>query len=124
MSDIYVKGFLRGMEKELQKTDVHYRSLDGTGNFNWRFVFKFEYQPSDDAIVVKQKTHFYSLGKEEVRLPPILTLQVWDNDIFSRDDYIGSLELHLSRLLAPFKKSKEVTVDACDKAVRRRVMEL
>ena len=37
MSDIYVKGWLKGHDKK-QKTDVHYRSLNGDGNFNWRFV--------------------------------------------------------------------------------------
>ena len=35
MSDIYVKGWLKGQDKK-QKTDVHYRSLNGDGNFNWR----------------------------------------------------------------------------------------
>ena len=35
MSDIYVKGWLKGQEKK-QRTDVHYRSLNGEGNFNWR----------------------------------------------------------------------------------------
>lgn len=34
-SDIYVKGRLKGPEDE-QSTDVHYRSLTGEGNFNWR----------------------------------------------------------------------------------------
>ena len=35
MSDIYVKGWLKGQDKK-QRTDVHYRSLNGEGNFNWR----------------------------------------------------------------------------------------
>ena len=36
MSDIYVKGWLKGQDKK-QRTDVHYRSLNGEGNFNWRY---------------------------------------------------------------------------------------
>lgn len=28
MSDIYVKGWLTGMESDVQKTDVHYRLVD------------------------------------------------------------------------------------------------
>lgn len=31
MSDIYVKGWIPGNEENKQKTDVHYRSLDGEG---------------------------------------------------------------------------------------------
>ena len=80
--------WLRG-EDETQKTDVHYRSMDGEGNFNWRFVFPVEYLPAENVMVVKKKEHFYSLTKTERHLPPILTMQVWDNDLFNPDDFIG-----------------------------------
>jgi len=46
--------WLRGMD-ETQKTDVHYRSMDGEGNFNWRFVYPFEYIPSEQVMVVSKK---------------------------------------------------------------------
>ena len=54
MSDIYVKGWMAGID-EHQETDVHYRSLDGEGNFNWRFVFPFEYLPAEESLVVRRK---------------------------------------------------------------------
>ena len=40
-------------------------------------------------MVIRKKQHFYSLTKTEVHVPPRLTLQVWDNDLFSPDDFIG-----------------------------------
>lgn len=74
-SDIYIKGYLRalsvrrtgdiltsgltrprrlslcswlkGLEDDRQETDVHYNSLTGEGNFNWRFVFPFSYLPAE-----------------------------------------------------------------------------
>ena len=46
--------WLQGQDKT-QKTDVHYRSLDGEGNFNWRFVFEFDYLPSEHVMVIKKK---------------------------------------------------------------------
>ena len=46
--------WLRG-DDEVQKTDVHYRSMDGEGNFNWRFVFPFEYIPPEQVMVIKKK---------------------------------------------------------------------
>lgn len=75
MSDIYVKGWIAGID-EKQETDVHYRSLDGEGNFNWRFIFPFSYLPAENTMVVKQKEHFWSLDETELHLPPNLVMQV------------------------------------------------
>ncbi len=41
------------------------------------------------VMVVKKKAHFYSLSKTKLELPPRLTMQVWDNDKFSPDEFIG-----------------------------------
>ena len=81
--------WIRGMDDSAQKTDVHYRSVDGEGNFNWRFVFPFEYIKAENAVVVKKKAHLYSLTKKEVRLLPKLTMQIWDSDPFTPNDFIG-----------------------------------
>lgn len=35
------------------------------------------------------KEHFWSLDKTESKVPPHLVLQIWDNDKFSFDDYLG-----------------------------------
>lgn len=43
------------MEEDKQRTDVHYRSLDGDGNFNWRFVFEFDYLPAEQLCLVSKK---------------------------------------------------------------------
>ena len=83
MSDIYVKGWLQGLEDDKQKTDVHYRSLDGDGNFNWRFTFDFNYLPAEQNIVVKKKEHLWSLDETETKTTPVFTIQIWDNDKFS-----------------------------------------
>ena len=84
----HTHSWIRGQD-DTQKTDVHYRSMDGEGNFNWRFVFPFEYLPPEQVVVIKKKQHFYSLSKTEVHVHPRLTMQVWDNDLFSPDDFIG-----------------------------------
>lgn len=33
--------------------------------------------------------HFWNLDKTEFRIPPKLMIQIWDNDKFSLDDYLG-----------------------------------
>uniref|UniRef100_A0A3P8PUD8 C2 domain-containing protein n=1 Tax=Astatotilapia calliptera TaxID=8154 RepID=A0A3P8PUD8_ASTCA len=114
MSDIYVKGWMPGMEEDKQKTDVHYRSLDGDGNFNWRFVFGLDYLPAEQLCLVSKKEHFWSLDKTEFRIPPKLIVQIWDNDKFSLDDYLGTVELDLRNLVAPAKTPEKCSLDMMD----------
>lgn len=52
---ICIHRWMPGMEDDKQKTDVHYRSLDGDGNFNWRYVFGFDYLPAEQLCLVSRK---------------------------------------------------------------------
>uniref|UniRef100_A0A8C3B0U1 Myoferlin n=1 Tax=Cyclopterus lumpus TaxID=8103 RepID=A0A8C3B0U1_CYCLU len=114
MSDVYVKGWMPGMEENKQKTDVHYRSLDGDGNFNWRLIFDFEYLPAEQLCLVSKKEQFWSLDNTEFRIPPKLIVQIWDNDKFSLDDYLGTLELDLRNLVAPAKTPEKCSLKMMD----------
>lgn len=109
MSDIYVKGWIAGID-DSQKTDVHYRSLDGEGNFNWRFVFPFMFLAAEKVLVVRKKEHFWSLDETEERVPPRLVIQIWDNDKFSADDFLGQLELNLNRMPKPAKSARRCSL--------------
>ena len=82
-TDIYVKGWLQGLEEHSQKTDVHYRSSDGEGQFNWRLMFDFDYLAAEKNLVITRKEHFWSLDETEMKISPILNIQIWDNDKFS-----------------------------------------
>uniref|UniRef100_A0A671K7F8 C2 domain-containing protein n=1 Tax=Sinocyclocheilus anshuiensis TaxID=1608454 RepID=A0A671K7F8_9TELE len=94
-SDIYVKGWLKGLEDDSQETDVHYNSLTGEGNFNWRFVFPFNYLPAEKVVVVQKRESILSLDKTEQKIPAVLVMQVWDFERLSSDDFLGSVELDL-----------------------------
>lgn len=109
MSDIYVQGWMGGLDAK-QKTDVHYRSLDGDGNFNWRMVFPFDYQIAEQNLIVKKKEHFWSLDTTEIKTTPKLITQIWDNDKFSKDDFLGHLELNLNAMPLPAKRSRSCTL--------------
>uniref|UniRef100_A0A8C5QFH1 Dysferlin n=1 Tax=Leptobrachium leishanense TaxID=445787 RepID=A0A8C5QFH1_9ANUR len=117
MSDIYVKGWLMGHEDNKQKTDVHYRSMGGEGNFNWRFVFPFDYLPAEQACVVSKRQHFWSKDKTENKISPHLVFQIWDNDKFSFDDYLGSIQLNLNQMPRPAKTAEKCHLDLLDESV-------
>ncbi|XP_077384701.1 fer-1-like protein 4 isoform X2 [Festucalex cinctus] len=108
-SDIYVKGWIRGLETDKQETDVHFNSLTGEGNFNWRFVFRFDYLPTEKEVVYKRKESFFSLEESEFRQPAVLTLQIWDYDRISANDFLGSLDLRLSDMIRGAKSSGKCT---------------
>jgi len=97
-SDVYVVGWISGIDK-LQKTDVHFRSMDGEALFNWRFVFPFEYVSADGKVIVGDR-----------RLPLRLHLTLMDYDTFTKDDILGSATLDLRRLERPSGSEVE-TVD-------------
>ncbi|XP_069567394.1 fer-1-like protein 4 [Brachyistius frenatus] len=110
-SDIYVKGWIKGLEGDKQETDVHFNSLTGEGNFNWRFVFRFDYLPTEKEIVFKKKESIFSLEESEFRQPAVMTLQVWDYDRIAANDFLGSIEFRLSDMVRPAKTSGKCTIE-------------
>ncbi|KAK0180464.1 hypothetical protein PV327_006103 [Microctonus hyperodae] len=107
-SDIYVKGWI--LHDDYQSTDIHYNSLTGEGNFNWRFIFHFTYAKSENFIIVHKKLFALSVDETEQKLPCKLHLQVWDSDHFSPDDYLGSLTIDLSCMPRGSANSKNCTL--------------
>ncbi|CAF1070662.1 unnamed protein product [Brachionus calyciflorus] len=108
-SDIYVKAFLCDQEKDYQSTDVHYNSFNGVGEFNYRFIFDFEYLPAEKKIVTMQKQRF-GFSLIESKKKPIINLHCYDADNFSADDLLGTLELDMSKFL-----QGATTGESCDK---------
>nr|XP_020021559.1 fer-1-like protein 5 [Castor canadensis] len=114
ISDIYIKGWLFGLEKDMQKTDIHYHSLTGEGNFNWRFIFTMDYLAAEQVCVHSQKDYIWSLDPMSVKFPARLIIQIWDNDLFSSDDFLGVLELDLSDMPFPARNSKQCSLRMMD----------
>lgn len=53
----------------MQKTDIHYHSLTGESNFNWRFIFTMDYLAAEHMCVQSQKVTGLAVGGVVV-LPP------------------------------------------------------
>ncbi|XP_074197602.1 otoferlin isoform X3 [Camelus bactrianus] len=110
-SDIFVRGWLKGQQEDKQDTDVHYHSLTGEGNFNWRYLFPFDYLAAEEKIVISKKESMFSWDKTEYKIPARLTLQIWDADHFSADDFLGAIELDLNRFPRGAKTAKQCTME-------------
>ncbi|XP_064190456.1 otoferlin-like [Anguilla rostrata] len=110
-SDIFVRGWLKGQQEDKQDTDVHYHSLTGEGNFNWRFVYPFDYLMAEEKIVISKKESMFAWDETEYKIPARLNLQVWDADHFSADDFLGAIELDLNRFPRGAKTAKQCSID-------------
>lgn len=54
--------WLFGLEKDMQKTDIHYHSLTGESAFNWRFIFTMDYLAAERMCVQSQKVTELRVG--------------------------------------------------------------
>ncbi|XP_039764013.1 fer-1-like protein 6, partial [Pararge aegeria] len=109
-SDLYVRACL-GSTDQAQKTDVHYQSRDGESNYNWRMIFNFQYQPSVRKLVRKEKGIF---TEYEENIPPILIIQLLDNEATCMDDCLGSLMLNLNAIPKGVKQFDDCTLDVLE----------
>lgn len=60
-------------------------------------------------ILTKKKSPFEKFDTE-VKMPAVLTLQVWDNDSFSPDDFLGTLSINLSHFPRPPTAAEKCTM--------------
>ncbi|CAF3824596.1 unnamed protein product [Rotaria sordida] len=97
-SDIYVTAWILGERVDAQQTDIHYRSLTGEGNFNWRFLFDFDYLDIEEKIVFQAKDSVFQLGNTTKKIPPKIIIRVYDADFFSADDFLGECVLNLTHV--------------------------
>ncbi|PNI38742.1 DYSF isoform 6 [Pan troglodytes] len=59
---------------------------------------------------------FWRLDKTESKIPARVVFQIWDNDKFSFDDFLGSLQLDLNRMPKPAKTAEKCSLDQLDDA--------
>ncbi|CAI5438531.1 unnamed protein product [Caenorhabditis angaria] len=96
-SDLYVKVYVNGMRKG-QKTDTHFRVMDGKAEFNWRFLLDFDYNVWEKKVVAYTKTRLFRKPVEEL-VDPFLIVELWDKNKFRKDVLLGEIELDILSFL-------------------------
>lgn len=61
--------------------------------------------------MVSKRENIFSLDKTEQKLPAILSLQVWDFETLSSDDFLGTVELDLHSFPRGAKTAKSCKAD-------------
>ncbi|RZF44251.1 hypothetical protein LSTR_LSTR003891 [Laodelphax striatellus] len=99
-SDIYVKGWMLG-KADAQSTDVHFKSITGDGDFNWRFIFPFKYLAEEGCITPNTDWQTTASKKkiQATKVPPRIYLQVCDKERLLPDQLIGLLSLDLRYMI-------------------------
>ncbi|KAF8366913.1 fer-1 [Pristionchus pacificus] len=91
--DLYFKVFVNGQMKPY-KTDIHYRVTDGYGSFNWRIIIDFDYNPWEKKVYMYEKKRMFKKAHREL-VDPLVIIQLWDNNKFKKDGFIGEYTLNL-----------------------------
>lgn len=91
-----MKVFINGQQKP-ERTDIHYRSDDGTGEFNWRFVIPLDFSPWEQKIVAYRKTRLFRKPREEL-VEPLLIVQLWDKNALKKDNLLGEMAFDITEL--------------------------
>eukprot|EP01062_Namystynia_karyoxenos_P017525 TRINITY_DN16457_c0_g1_i2.p1 TRINITY_DN16457_c0_g1~~TRINITY_DN16457_c0_g1_i2.p1 ORF type:complete len:1674 (+),score=488.20 TRINITY_DN16457_c0_g1_i2:2249-7270(+) len=99
MSDIMIKAFIPGSRQRVQESDVHHRSKDGVGNFNWRFKFPIVYVRHEQKIIPDPESHkwrLFHIRQNPKKTAPVLHVQIFDSDLLPfTDDLIGEVKIPL-----------------------------
>ena len=61
--------------------------------------------------MISKKESLFSWDDSITKVPPRLTLQVWDADSFSKDDFLGSIMLDLNKFPRGAKTAKQCNLE-------------
>ncbi|VDL73631.1 unnamed protein product, partial [Nippostrongylus brasiliensis] len=102
-SDLYVKVLINGSQKA-QTSDVHFRSTDGCGEFNYRFVINIAFNPWERKIVSYNKKRLFRKASEDM-VEPFVIIQLWDKNKLRKDVMLGQMVMDLTNFKGKFESA-------------------
>lgn len=57
-------------------------------------------------MIISKKRTTFEIYDTQIKIPTVLSVQIWDNDSFSSDDFLGTLTLNLSHFTRPTSSAK------------------
>lgn len=58
-------------------------------------------------MIITRKRTFFEKFDTELKVPPSLKVQIWDNDSLSPDDFLGTLSINLSNCPIPSETTQK-----------------
>lgn len=58
-------------------------------------------------MVMTRRKHAFEKFDTKLKMPAMFNIQVWDNDSFSHDDFLGTLSINLSHFPQPFTTAEK-----------------
>lgn len=68
-------------------------------------------------MVVSRKRGIFEKTDTEIKLPANLKIQVWDHDVFSSDDFLGTSTINLSNCPVPASASNKCKLTNSSKKI-------
>lgn len=62
-------------------------------------------------IIKKEKNAFEKL-ESFTKMPAVLNIQIWDNDTFTPDDFLGTVNINLSHLPRPTAVPEKCSIES------------
>lgn len=63
-------------------------------------------------MVVKKERGAFEKLESVLKMPAMLNLQIWDNDTFTPDDFLGTANLNLSHLQRPSTVPEKCSIES------------
>lgn len=64
-------------------------------------IFRFRFSIAEDMMIIKKEQSAFDKFESFTKIPAVFNIQIWDNDTFTPDDFLGTTNINLSHIPRP-----------------------
>jgi hypothetical protein len=73
-------------------------------------IFHFKFSIAEDMMIIKKEHKAFEKLESFSKMPAVFNLQIWDNDTFTPDDFLGTACINLSHIPRPSSVSEKCSL--------------